>query len=113
MLDPKLLRTDAENVARNLARRGFVLDTAGYVRLETRRKELQTRMEQLRSERNSRSKEIGMAKAKGQDAAPLLAQVADLGDKLKQAEREFSALEAELTAFQLGLPNLLHESVPE
>src|SRR5574337_1127310 len=113
MLDPKLLRTDAENVARNLARRGFVLDTAGYARLETQRKELQTRMEQLRSERNSRSKEIGMAKSKGQDAAPLLAQVADLGDKLKTTEQDFNAVESELTVFQLGLPNLLHASVPE
>ncbi|HKT32230.1 MAG TPA: serine--tRNA ligase [Gammaproteobacteria bacterium] len=113
MLDPKLLRTDPDSAARNLARRGFVLDVAAYTGMEARRKELQTHMEQLRNERNTRSKEIGMAKAKGQDAAPLLAQVADLGDKLKQAEREFSAVEAELAAFQLGLPNLLHESVPE
>lgn len=113
MLDPKLLRTEPEAVARNLARRGFALDTAAYARLEARRKELQTRMEQLRSERNSRSKEIGMAKSKGRDAAPLLAQVADLGDKLKTAEQDFSAVETELTAFQLDLPNLLHESVPE
>ena len=113
MLDPKLLRTEPEAVARNLARRGFVLDTAAYARLEARRKELQTRMEQLRSKRNSRSKEIGMAKSKGRDAAPLLAQVADLGDKLKTAEQDFSAVETELTAFQLDLPNLLHEGVPE
>ena len=113
MLDPKLLRTEPEAVARNLARRGFALDTAAYARLEARRKELQTRMEQLRSERNSRSKEIGMAKSKGRDAAPLLAQVADLGDKLKTAEQDFSAVETELTAFQLDLPNLLHEGVPE
>lgn len=113
MLDQKLLRTDPETVARNLARRGFVLDTQAYGRLEAQRKELQTRMEQLRNERNTRSKEIGKTKAQGQDAAPLLAQVADLGDKLKSAEQEFNALEAELTAFNLGLPNLLDESVPE
>ena len=113
MLDPKLLRTDPESVARNLARRGFVLDTAVYARLEARRKELQTRMEQLRNERNTRSKDIGMAKSKGQDAVPLLAQVADLGDKLTKAEQDFNAVEAELTAFQLDLPNLLHDSVPE
>ena len=113
MLDPKLLRTNSEVVAQNLARRGFVLDTVAYTRLEARRKELQTHMEQLRNERNARSKEIGLAKGKGQDAAPLLAQVADLGDKLKTVEQDFSAVESELTAFQLGLPNLLHESVPE
>ncbi|MDE1887371.1 MAG: serine--tRNA ligase [Gammaproteobacteria bacterium] len=113
MLDPKLLRTEPEAAARNLARRGFALDTAAYARLEARRKELQTRMEQLRSERNSRSKEIGAAKSKGHDAAPLLAQVADLGDKLKTAEQDFSTVESELRAFQLNLPNLLHASVPE
>ena len=113
MLDPKLLRTEPGTVARNLARRGFVLDTAAYTRLETRRKELQMRMEQLRSERNSRSKEIGMAKSKGRDTAPLLAQVADLGDKLKQAEQDFAAVEDKLSAFQLDLPNLVHASVPE
>jgi seryl-tRNA synthetase len=113
MLDPKLLRTDLDAVARNLTRRGFVLDTAGYAQLETRRKDLQTRMEQLRNERNTRSKEIGMAKAKDQDTGPLMAQVADLGNRLGSAEEEFGKLEAELEAFQLGLPNLLHDSVPE
>ncbi|MDE1984787.1 MAG: serine--tRNA ligase [Gammaproteobacteria bacterium] len=113
MLDPKLLRNDPQLVAGNLARRGFVLDVAAYTGLEAQRKELQTHMEQLRNERNTRSKEIGTAKAKGQDATSLLAQVADLGDKLKQAEQNFAAVEAKLSEFQLGLPNLLHESVPE
>ena len=113
MLDPKLLRTDLDAVARNLGRRGFMLDTTAYMRLETQRKDLQTRLEQLRNERNSRSKEIGMAKTQGQDAASLLAQVADLGGKLREAEQEFGTVESELTAFQLDLPNLLHPSVPE
>ena len=113
MLDPKLLRSDLEGVARALKRRGFALDTGTYGSLENRRKELQTRMEQLRNERNARSKEIGMAKAKGQDTAPLMAQVGDLGAKLKSAEEDFAKVEAELDAIQLGLPNLLHESVPE
>ncbi len=113
MLDPKLLRNDLEGVARGLKRRGFVLDTAAYGKLEDSRKELQTRMEQLRNERNARSKEIGMAKAKGQDTAPLMAQVGDLGAKLKAAEEDFAKVEAELEAIQLGLPNLLHESVPD
>ena len=113
MLDPKLLRTDPQAVARGLARRGFILDVKAYDALENQRKELQTRMEQLRNERNSRSKAIGMAKAKGQDTGPLMAQVADLGSRLGSAEDEFRKLEAELEAIQLGLPNLLHDSVPE
>jgi seryl-tRNA synthetase len=113
MIDPKLLRNDLGAVARALKRRGFVLDTAAYAKLEDGRKNLQTSMEQLRNERNARSKEIGMAKAKGQDAAPLMAQVGDLGAKLKAAEEAFAKVEAELEAIQLGLPNLLHDSVPE
>lgn len=113
MLDPKLLRNDLDGVARGLKRRGFVLDTAAYGKLEDSRKELQTRMEQLRNERNARSKEIGMAKAKGQDTAPMMAQVGDLGAKLKAAEEDFAKVEAELESIQLGLPNLLHESVPD
>ncbi len=113
MLDPKLLRTDPEAVARVLGRRGFVLDAKAYTTLENRRKEIQTRMEQLRNERNTQSKAIGMAKSKGQDTQPLVTQVADLGGRLKSAEEEFAKVEAELEATQLGLPNLLHDSVPE
>ena len=113
MIDPKLLRNDLAGTAAALARRNFKLDTAAYGKLEEGRKELQTRMEQLRNERNARSKEIGMAKAKGQDTAPLMAQVGDLGAKLKAAEEDFAKVEAELEAIQLGLPNLLHESVPD
>ncbi|HET7922297.1 MAG TPA: serine--tRNA ligase [Gammaproteobacteria bacterium] len=113
MIDPKLLRNNPEDVARALARRGFKLDVAACTGLEERRKELQTRMEQLRSERNAGSKQIGMAKAKGEDTAPLMAQIADLGERLKSAEQDFSAVEAELEALQYGLPNLLHESVPD
>jgi seryl-tRNA synthetase len=113
MIDPKLLRNDLAGTAAALKRRGFVLDTAAYAKLEDSRKELQTRMEQLRNERNARSKEIGMAKGKGQDIAPLMAQVGDLGAKLKAAEEDFAKVETELEAIQLGIPNLLHENVPD
>ncbi|HEX6549207.1 MAG TPA: serine--tRNA ligase, partial [Gammaproteobacteria bacterium] len=113
MLDPKLLRNDLQAVADALGRRGFKLDVAGYAALENQRKELQTRMEQLRNERNARSKEIGMAKARGEDTAPLMAQVADLGSNLNAAEEDFGRVELELEAIQYGLPNLLHESVPD
>jgi len=113
MLDPKLLRTEPEAVARALARRSFVLDLKTYSTLENKRKEIQTRMEQLRNERNVYSKEIGMAKGKGQDTSALMAQVADIGNRLKSAEEEFAKIEAELDAIQLGMPNLLHDSVPE
>jgi seryl-tRNA synthetase len=113
MLDPKLLRTDPQAVADALARRGFKLDVAAYAALESRRKELQTRMEQLRNERNARSREIGIAKAKGQDTTPLMTKVADLGSDLKAAEDDFAKIGAELESIQYGLPNLLHDSVPD
>jgi seryl-tRNA synthetase len=113
MLDPRLLRTDLEAVRAGLARRGFTLDTGFFAGREERRRELQVLVEQLRNDRNVRSKEIGRAKAGGQDAEPLLAAVRDLGERLAAAEAELATVQADLGAFQLGLPNLLRDSVPE
>jgi seryl-tRNA synthetase len=113
MLDPKLLRTDLEGVAQQLARRGYVLDAARVERLEERRKSGQVRVDELRNERNTRSKSIGRAKASGEDAAPLLAAVGRIGADLEAAERELAAVQEELNALLMDLPNLLHESVPE
>ena len=113
MLDPKLLRTDLEGVARQLARRGYVLDAARVERLEERRKSGQVRVDELRNERNTRSKSIGRAKAAGEDAAPLLEAVGRIGADLEAAERELAAVQEELNALLMDLPNLLHESVPD
>ena len=113
MLDPKLLRTDLEGVAQQLARRGYVLDAARVERLEERRKSGQVRVDELRNERNTRSKSIGRAKASGEDAAPLLAAVGRIGADLEAAERALAAVQEELNALLMDLPNLLHESVPE
>jgi len=112
MLDPKRLRSELEEVVGGLARRGFEFDRNRYSELEQRRKALQVTTQELQNERNSRSKQIGQAKAKGEDAAPLLAQVADLGDRLKAAEGELTVVQADLDAFLLGIPNIPHESVP-
>jgi len=78
MIDPKLLRQAATDVAEKLARRGFKFDAAAYQLLEDRRKELQVATEQLQSERNASAKNIGKAKAQGEDIAPLLEAVKDL-----------------------------------
>ena len=112
MLDPKLLRSDLDAVAAQLARRGFTLDTAQFQALEARRKDLQVRTQTLQNERNTRSKAIGQAKARGEDIEPLLKEVADLGDELKRAESALDGLQAELEDLLLGIPNLPHESVP-
>jgi len=113
MLDPKLLRNDLDGTAAALQRRGYRLDTARFAALEERRKALQVRTDELRNERNTRSKAIGKAKAAGEDAAPLLAEVADLGDRLKDAEGGLAEIQAELEAALYDLPNLLDAGVPD
>jgi seryl-tRNA synthetase len=113
MLDPKLLRSDISQVAARLARRGYTLDTATLQSLDERRREIQVATQQLQAERNSRSKGIGRAKAAGEDIAPLLQEVEGLGDQLKAKEEELVALQAELNAMLMGIPNLPHESVPD
>lgn len=113
MLDPRLLRTDLDAVRANLARRGFVLDAPALQSLEDRRKSVQVRVEALRSERNARSKEIGKLKAAGQDAAPLLAAVGQLGDEQADLEAQLETLQGVLLDLQLGFPNLLQDDVPE
>ena len=113
MLDPKALRTDIDAVAGNLVRRGLVLDRGHYQRLEDERKSLQVRVEKLRHERNERSRGIGRAKASGEDIGPLRLKVKELGEALTAAEADLGSLQEELNAFLAGIPNLLHETVPD
>jgi seryl-tRNA synthetase len=113
MLDPKLLRYALEDTARQLARRGFKLDVAGFAALEARRKEVQVRVQELQSERNTRSKAIGKAKAQGEDITALLAGVAELGEQLKEAEAHLEATQAQLEATLMEIPNLPDASVPD
>lgn len=112
MLDSKLVRSQLHDVAQRLASRGFQLDVARFEALETQRKAVQTRTEQLQAERNSRSKAIGQAKARGEDIAPLLAEVDKMGSDLEEGKRELEAIQLELDNLLLNIPNLPHESVP-
>jgi seryl-tRNA synthetase len=112
VLDPHLLRADIDAVAAQLARRGVEVDTARFAAIEARRKELQVRVQELQNLRNTRSKAIGQAKAAGENIAPLVAEVADLGDRLKTADADLAAVQAELRDLSLGLPNIPHETVP-
>ncbi|MCG6896018.1 MAG: serine--tRNA ligase [Thiocapsa sp.] len=113
MLDPRLLRTRLAEVAAHLARRGLVLDTGRIESLETERKGLQMQVQALQGERNARSKAIGQAKASGADIVPLLAEVSDLGDRLKAAEARLDEIRQTADAIGLSLPNLPHASVPD
>ena len=112
MIDPKLLRQSAADVAANLARRGFEFDTDAYLALEERRKALQVETEQLQSERNASAKRIGIAKAQGEDIQPLLAAVKDLGDRLEAGEKALQEVQGQLRDIELGLPNLMSDDVP-
>lgn len=113
MLDPRLFRTELDWVIAQLARRTITFNAQSYSDLEARRKEVQVKTQSLQNERNSRSKAIGQAKAKGEDVQPLLEQVAHLGDELKAAEQELSVIQTEMDALLEGIPNILDESVPE
>jgi len=113
VLDPKLLRSDLSGVAAQLARRNFVLDVAGFAALEEQRKAVQIESDRLRAERNAGAKAVGQAKSKGEDAAPLLARGEALGGELQAVEKQLDVIQAELHSLQLGLPNLLHASVPD
>ncbi|MBK6674544.1 MAG: serine--tRNA ligase [Proteobacteria bacterium] len=113
MIDPKLLRASPDVVAANLARRGFNFDVPAFASLEDRRKTAQIEADRLRAERNANAKQVGMAKGKGEDAAPLLARGELLAQQLVEAEAAINGVQAELDALQMGLPNLLQESVPQ
>jgi seryl-tRNA synthetase len=112
MLDSKLLRGQLQDVAERLATRGYTLDVARIEALEAQRKAVQTRTEQLQAERNSRSKSIGQAKARGEDIAPLMADVERMAQELAQGKTELDDIQAQLDGILLGLPNLPDASVP-
>ena len=112
MLDSKILRSDLETVVAKLKIKNFDFDVATFSQLEEQRKSLQVSTQNLQGERNSRSKAIGDAKAKGDNIQPLLDDVTSLGDQLKTAEAELSELQARLDGLLLDVPNLPHDSVP-
>ena len=112
MLDPKLIRTELSSVAEQLKKRNFELDVKALEDLENRRKQCQVETENLQNERNTKSKSIGKAKAAGENIQPLLDEVAGLGEKLDAAKAELAEVQQQLDAILMGIPNLLHESVP-
>ena len=112
MLDPVLLRGQLEDVARRLATRGFELDSAAIEALEARRKAVQVETQELQNTRNTRSKAIGMAKAKGEDTTALMAEVANIADRLKANEATLADVQQKLADISLSLPNLPDASVP-
>lgn len=113
MLDTNLLRHEGERVKTKLQKKRFEFDLAQYQALEAKRKDIQTKQQDLQNERNTRSKAIGQAKAKGEDVEPLLQEVAHLGAQLKSVTDEVETLQLELNALLESIPNIPHDSVPE
>jgi seryl-tRNA synthetase len=113
MLDPRLFRTQLDEVEAQLARRSFKLDTEVFRELENQRKEIQGRTQALQNERNTRSKLVGQAKARGEDIQPILAEMQHLGDDLKRMEGELEGIQAKLEDLLLGIPNILDADVPD
>ena len=113
MIDAKLLRSDPDAVAKNLARRGFTLDVDALRKLDDRRKTAQVQNDQLRSERNAHAKSVGMAKGRGEDIAPLIAKGDELTRNLAAVDKQLADIQGEFDDLVARLPNLLHESVPE
>ena len=96
MLDPRLFRTQIEDVAAQLARRNLSIDIEGFHALEAQRKDIQVQTQELQNQRNTRSKAIGQAKARGEDIQPLLDEVQHLGDDLKQNEQKLDDIQSQL-----------------
>src|ERR1700676_1334896 len=113
MIDPKLLRSAPEEVARLLARRGYQFDASAWQGLEDKRRHWQIETDRLRAARNSHAKAVGRARGRGEDIAPLLRQAEELTQGLSGAEQQLNAVHSQLGRWQLELPNLLHPSVPE
>ncbi|MGZ8257711.1 MAG: serine--tRNA ligase [Methylotenera sp.] len=113
MLDIQALRTDLEGVVSQLKKRGFDFDSASFSALEQERKTVQTRTQELQAKRNNTSKQIGIAKSKGEDVSSIMAEVAGLGDQLKADEARLIELQTDLQNLLLNVPNLPHESVPQ
>lgn len=112
MLDVQLLRNDLQNTAQRLKARGFDLDVVRFQALEQERKSIQMRTQELQAKRNQSSKQIGIAKSKGEDVSTVMAEVASLGDELKAAEDKLAEIQAQLNDLLMTIPNLPHESVP-
>lgn len=113
MLEIQQLRNDLENVSKTLAKRGFAFPVDAFNSLEAERKTIQTLTQELQARRNTVSKQIGHAKSKGEDVSSILAEIANLGDDLKQAETQLEQIQIKMQHMLLEVPNLPHESVPE
>ena len=113
MLDPKRIRSDKNNITKNLARRGIKVNLDEVIELDAKRRQLQSELDHLRAEKNRASKEIGLAKSETEAISESKSRIRELNQDLKNKEKELNKLSNQLSAFYLSFPNILHDSVPE
>ena len=113
MLDPKRIRSDKNNITKNLARRGIKVNLDEVIELDAQRRQLQSELDNLRAEKNRASKEIGLAKSENNAISESKSRIRELNQDLKNKEKELNKLSNQLSAFYLSFPNILHDSVPE
>ncbi len=112
MLDPQLLRTEAESVAERLTVKKYILDVDQLRSLEEQRKGLQSGLQDLQAERNRSAKEVGQRKAAGEDVSDLIEQTSGLSGKISAIENDLEGVRSALDELMHGIPNIPHESVP-
>ena len=113
MIDPKRIRADKDYITENLARRGVKFNLDKVIELDTQRRQLQSKLDNLRAEKNKVSKEIGLAKSEIDSVSELKSMVRKLNEGLKNKEKELNKISSQLTSLHLSIPNLLHDSVPD
>ena len=113
MIDPKRIRADKDYITENLARRGVKFNLDKVIELDTQRRQLQSKLDNLRAEKNKVSKEIGLAKSEIDSVSELKSMVRKLNEDLKNKEKELNKISSQLTSLHLSIPNLLHDSVPD
>jgi seryl-tRNA synthetase len=112
MIDIQLLRKDLDSVAKRLADRKFILDKGTFVSLESDRKQVQSRSEELQAKRNQLAKAVGMKKGKGEDATAEMAESTLVNQELQALTEKLTVVQSQLNDFLLNIPNIAHESVP-
>src|SRR5947207_1148925 len=112
MLDPKVIRQNVEMIATALQKRGVIFETARFNALEEQRKNLQMKLQDLQNERNVRSKAVGVAKSKGENADHIMQEVKNLGEDLNATQAKFEQIQQELNDLLALVPNIPHSSVP-
>ncbi|MEM7053516.1 MAG: serine--tRNA ligase [Pseudomonadota bacterium] len=113
MLDPQQLRHDLDHVAAALGRRGYHLDMEQFAAFETQRKALQVELQSLQNQRNTQSKAIGQAKARGEDIEPLKTAVAEIGEQMRTQQQAVDQLMDTFNALLLDMPNIPSPEVPD